>query len=66
MISRRQKMRAWLLGFIMFLVGAALGLALLFLTPWPWSLVIILGVAGLFLAMGSRSLLWVWRHRRKP
>ena len=65
MISRRQKMRVWLRGFAMSVVGAVLGLTIWVLTPYPWTFVITLGVAGLFFALGGRGLLWVWRYKRE-
>lgn len=63
MAGRHWGARVWLLGFIMFVLGGGLSLALQVVTPWPWNLVVALGVAGLFLAMGGRSLLWVLRYR---
>ena len=65
MISRRQKIRVWLRGFALSVVGAVLGLTILVLTPYPWSFVIALAVGGLFFALGGRGLWWVWLYRRE-
>ena len=62
MTSRHRAVKVWLRGFVMFVVGAGLGLTSWILAPWPWSLVIALCLAGLFLAMGARSLFWVLRY----
>ena len=65
MTNRHRAVKVWLRGFVMFVVGAGLGLTIWVLTPHPWSFVIALGVGGLFFALGGRGLLWVWRYRRE-
>jgi membrane protein YdbS with pleckstrin-like domain len=65
MNSRHRAVKVWLRGFVMFVVGAGLGLTSWIFVPWPWSLVMALGVAGLFFAMGVPGLLWVLRYRLK-